>query len=161
MSGHLKNPFQRALLALVLACLPWFAAAQGFKCKQPDGSTSYQDHACAAGSTTSATVQTDMSGVDLGLSSIEGLDASCKANVQHTVSVCAPQLDNTLKRCYHSRLSAHCYLQMTGGTGVHREQVCVQQSSPCISEGISEAKRCVHQELQPACVQQVAAARRR
>ena len=154
----MRRPFERALLAAVLACMPWFAHAQGYKCKQADGSTSYQDHACGAGSTSSGTVSTDMSGIDLGLSSVEGLDASCKANVQHTVSVCAPQLDNTLKRCYHGRLSAHCYLQMTGGTGVHREQACVQQASPCISDGVSEAKRCVRQELQPACVQQIAAA---
>lgn len=153
--------FDRALLAVILACMPWLAHAQGFKCKQADGSTSYQDHACPAGSASSTSVQTDMSGIDLGLGSIEGLDPSCKANMQHTVSVCMPQIDNTVKACYHARLSAHCYLQMTGGTGVHREQACVQQASSCISQGVAEAQRCVRQYVQPACAEQVAAARRR
>ena len=153
--------FDRALLAVILACVPWLAHAQGFKCRQADGSTSYQDHACPVGTASSTSVQTDMSGIDLGLGSIEGLDPSCKANVQHTVSVCAPQIDNTVKRCYHARLSAHCYLQMTGGTGVHREQACVQQAGPCISEAVAEVQRCVRQYVQPACAEQVAAARRR
>ena len=151
---------QRAIVAALLACVPLLSQAQGFRCRQPDGSTSYQDHACAAGSS-SSTVQTDLSGLDLGLPGLEGLDPSCKANVQHTLSVCAPQLDNSLKRCYHSSLSARCYLVMTGGTGVKREQACVQQAMPCISQGMSEAKRCMRQELQPVCVQQAAAARNR
>jgi hypothetical protein len=128
--------FDRALLAVILVCMPWLAHAQGFKCKQADGSTSYQDHACPAGSASSAAVQTDM-------------------------SVCVPQVDNTVKRCYHARLSAHCYLQMTGGTGVHREHACVQQASACLSEGVAEVQRCVRQYVQPACAEQVAAARRR
>jgi hypothetical protein len=154
------NTIRRMIVAALLAGLPLLSLAQGFKCKQPDGSTSYQDHACASGSASTA-VQTDLSGVDLGLSAVEGLDPSCRANVQHTVSVCAPQVDNSVRRCYHSSLNAHCYLNMTAGTGVRREQACVQQAMPCISNGLSEAKRCVHQELQPACVEQVAAARRR
>ena len=154
------NSIQHTIAATILACLPLLSAAQGFKCRQPDGSTSYQDHACAAGSTTSGTVQTDMSGLDLGLSDIEGLDASCKANVQHAMSSCAPQLDNTLKRCYHANLTPHCYLQMTGGTGVKREPACVQRAMPCLSEGLSEARRCLRGEIQPACAQQVAAGKR-
>ena len=40
--------FERLLLAAVLACAPWLVHAQGFKCRQADGSTSYQDHACPA-----------------------------------------------------------------------------------------------------------------
>ncbi len=154
------NTIQRMVVAGLLAGLPLLSFAQGFKCRQPDGSISYQDHACAVGSS-STSVQTDMSGLDLGLPGVEGMDANCKANVQHTLSVCAPQLDNSLKRCYHANLSAHCYLQMTAGAGVRREQACVQQATPCISQGLSEARRCVRQELQPACVGQVAAARNR
>ncbi|MCK9689147.1 hypothetical protein [Scleromatobacter humisilvae] len=147
--------FHRALFAALLACVAGLAHAQGFKCKQPDGSTSYQDHACAAGSA-SSTVATDMSGFDIGsLPGYNNLDSSCQASAKHTVSVCVPQLDATLKRCYQSRLSAHCYVSMTGGTGVHRDPVCVQQATPCLRDGIGEATRCIVQQLPPTCQQQL------
>ena len=152
--------FERLLLAAILACAPGLVHSQGFKCRQADGSTSYQDHACPAESNSTA-VSTDLSGVDLGLASVEGLDPSCKANVQHAVSVCVSTADNSAKRCYHATLSTHCYLQMTAGAGVHREQACVQQATPCITDAVAEVKRCVHHELQPACVEQIAAAQRR
>ena len=146
---------ERALLAVVLACMPWFAQAQGFKCKQPDGSVSYQDHACAAGSASTA-VSTDMSGFDIAsLPGYENLDASCQASAKRMVSVCAPQIDATLKRCYQSHLSAHCYVSMTGGTGVHRDPVCVQQASPCLRDGLGESVRCIVQQLPPTCQQQL------
>ncbi len=101
------NP-HRPALAFVLACVPWLAHAQGFKCRQADGSVSYQDRACAAGSASTA-VQTDMSGFDIaGLPGYANLDSSCQGSAKHTVSVCVPQLDASIKRCYQSRLSARC-----------------------------------------------------
>lgn len=148
--------FEGALLAMVLACMPCLAHAQGFKCKQADGSVSYQDHACAPGSASSSAIQTDMSGIDIGtLPGFANLDASCQQAARHTVSVCVPQLDATLKRCYHARLSAQCYLQMTAGPGSHRDAACVQAATPCISQGLGEAQRCVVQQLPPTCQQQV------
>ena len=39
---------KRKLLALLI-CVPVFSHAQAFKCTQPDGSTTFQDHECAAG----------------------------------------------------------------------------------------------------------------
>lgn len=154
------NLIQRTLVAAVLACTPLLSLAAGFKCQQTNGSISYQDHPCAPNSASSSAIATDMSGMDLGLPALDGLDPSCKANVQHTISVCAPQVNNTVTRCYHASLTAHCYLQMTSGAGVHREQACVQQASSCIAEGVRDVQRCVRQEIQPACIQQAAALRR-
>lgn len=43
------------LRVLVLfACCPLFASAQGFKCKMPDGSLSFQEQPCPAGATSSS-----------------------------------------------------------------------------------------------------------
>jgi hypothetical protein len=152
----LVKRIEGALLAALLACAPWLAHAQGFRCQQPDGTVSYQDHACATGST-SSTVSTDMSGFDLaGLPGYKNLDTSCQASAKHTVSVCVPQLDTSLKRCYQSRLSAHCYVSMTAGTGVKRDPVCVQQATPCLRDGLGEAQRCIVQQLPPICQQQLA-----
>ena len=151
--------FHRALLAAVLACVAGLTHAQGFKCKQPDGSVSYQDHACASGSTSSA-VQTDMSGFDIGsLPGYNNLDSSCQASAKHTVSVCVPQLDASIKRCYQSRLSARCYVDMTASTGAHRDPVCVRAAMPCLQDGIGEATRCIVQQLPPTCQQQLAGRR--
>ena len=152
--------FERALLAALLACAPWLAYADGFKCRQADGSVSYQDHACAPGSASSTSISTDMSGFDLsGLPGYNHLDTSCQASAKHTVSVCVPELDAGLKRCYQGRLSAHCYLSMTGGTGVHRDPVCVQQATPCLSQALGEAQRCIVQQLPPTCQQELAGRR--
>jgi len=142
------------MLAAILACAPWLVHAQGFKCRQADGSTSYQDHACAVGAN-SAAASPGLNGIDLGLSPVEGLDPSCKANVEHAVSACAPAADESAKRCFHARLSTRCYLQMTAGAGVHRDEACVQQATPCITDATAEGKRCVHQELHPVCVEQL------
>lgn len=148
--------FERALLACVLACVPWFAHAQGFKCKLADGSVSYQDHACAPGSASSSAIQTDMSGIDVStLPGYNNLDSSCQQSAKHTVSVCVPELDASLKRCYHSRLSARCYVDMTASAGAHRDPVCVRQATPCVSDGLVEAQRCVVQQLPPTCQQQL------
>ena len=152
--------FERALLACVLACMPWFANAQGFKCKQADGSVSYQDHACAAGSASSSAIQTDMSGIDVNaLPGYSNLDSSCQQSAKHTVSVCVPQIDSSTKRCFHSRLSAHCYVDMTASAGAHRDPVCVRQATPCVSEVIADAQRCIVQQLPPTCQQQLAGQR--
>ena len=154
------NAIQRTIVAAAMACVPLLAPAQGFKCKQADGSVSYQDHACAPGSASSIAIQTDMSGIDIStLPGFRNLDASCQQSAKHTVSVCLPQIDATLKRCYHARLSAQCYLQMTAGPGSHRDAACVQAASPCISQGLGDAQRCVLQQLPSECQQQVAGGR--
>ena len=146
------NRFQRLVLALTLACVPWLAHAQGYKCKQADGSTSYQDHACPSGTASSSAVSTDQS-LDIGLPPLTGLDASCQQTVRRTVSGCMSPVQDSLKRCFQSRLSSHCNAQMLGGT--RRDPACVQQAMPCMSDGISEAKRCISNGVPPTCLSQL------
>jgi len=98
---------QRLVLAAMLACAPWLAHAQGYKCKQADGSVSYQDHACPAGTASSASVATDLS-LDSGMPQLEGLDAGCRQSARHMVSVCRGPADASLHQCWRARLTSLC-----------------------------------------------------
>ncbi len=49
-SAHLRL-FAGLLLATFMATLPLPSAAQAYKCKQPNGSTTFQDQPCPNGST--------------------------------------------------------------------------------------------------------------
>ncbi len=101
-----------------------------------------------------------MSGFDIaGLPGYKNLDSSCQASAKHTVSVCVPQLDASIKRCYQSRLSARCYVDMTASAGAHRDPVCVRQAMPCLQDGLGEAQRCIVQQLPPTCQQELAGRR--
>ena len=58
-----RVPMNRAILIATLAVLavPSFALAEMYKCKRPDGKTSFQDHPCEPGAAGSAVVVTDPS----------------------------------------------------------------------------------------------------
>jgi len=143
--------FQRVMLALTLACVPWLAHAQGYKCKQADGTTSYQDHACPSGTASSSAVATDQS-LDIGLPPLTGLDAPCQQNVHHAVSTCLSPIQDAIKRCYKVRLSSSCNAQMLAG---NRNATCAAQAAPCVQEGVYEARRCIVAALPPTCVSQL------
>ena len=147
------NRFQRLVLALTLACVPWLAHAQGYKCRQADGSTSYQDHACPSGTASSSAVSTDES-LDIGLPPLTGLDAPCQHTVRQTVSNCLSPVQETIKRCYKARLSSSCNAKMLAGGG-RRDAVCASQAAPCVQDGVTEAKRCIVNALPPTCVSQL------
>ena len=144
------NRFQRLVLALALACTPWLAHAQGYKCKQADGSVSYQDHACPSGAS-STTVSTDQS-LDIGLPPLTGLDASCQQSVHHAVSTCLSPIQDAIKRCYKVRLSSSCNAQLLAG---NRAGACAAQAAPCVQDGAIEGRRCIVNVLPPTCVNQL------
>ncbi len=148
------NRLARLLLAATLACTPWLVHAQGFKCKQADGSVSYQDHACPASTASSSAISTDMS-MDIGLPPLTGLDPGCQSSVHHAVSTCIPGIDTTIKRCWQQSLTPRCYLQVTAGPGSRRDSACVQAAIPCAQNGLNDAKRCVQRELPQACMAQL------
>jgi len=145
--------FQRLVLALTLACVPWLAHAQGYKCKQADGSTTYQDHACPSGTASSSAVSTDQS-LDIGLPPLTGLDAPCQQSVHHAVSGCMSPIQDTIKRCYKVRLSSSCNAAMLAGTG-RSNAACAAQAAPCVQDGVYEARRCIVSALPPTCVSQL------
>jgi hypothetical protein len=145
--------FQRLVLAVTLACMPWLAHAQGYKCRQADGTVSYQDHACPSGTASSSAVSTDQS-LDIGLPPLTGLDAPCQQSVHHAVSTCLSPVQDTIKRCYKSRLSSSCNAQMLAGNG-SRNAACASQAAPCVQDGVTEARRCIVNSLPPTCVSQL------
>ena len=147
------NRFQRLLLAVTLACVPWLAHAQGYKCRMADGTISYQDHACPASAASSSAVSTDQS-LDIGLPPLTGLDAPCQHTVHQAVSSCLSPVQDTIKRCYKSRLSSSCNAQMLAGNG-GRNATCAAQAAPCVQDGVVEARRCIVNTLPPTCVSQL------
>lgn len=155
--------FNRALLAALLACMPWVAHAQGYKCKQADGSVSYQDHACAAGTASSSAVPTDLSGGEQfrrSLPSTSGLDAGCQQATRQAMSVCLGGMDTTLKRCQATTMSPACRARMETRAGGTPDKACVQQALGCLSESLQGAQACFQRELPATCRAQIDAARR-
>jgi len=145
------NRFQRLVLALTLACVPWLAHAQGYKCRQADGSVSYQDHACPSGTASSTAVSTDQS-LDIGLPPLTGLDAPCQQSVHRAVTTCLSPIQDALKRCFKVRLSSSCNAQMLAG---NRNSTCSAQAAPCVQDGAAEGRRCIVNVLPPTCVSQL------
>lgn len=111
------NTMQRTIVAAALACVPLLALAQGYKCRQADGSISYQDHACAAGTASSSTVPTDSGGGAAaprgGVAPGGSSEASCEQSARHALSVCFAGTDVALKRCQATRMTAACRTQMS------------------------------------------------
>ena len=158
---------ERRLAALILACLPLFAQAQGYKCTQPDGSVSYQDHACAAGAASSRAVQTGTgAGAGAGAATAAnplaelGIDAKCRQSMEQSSKACSSTLDVSLKACWRTRLSPACYAQLTAPAGTPRDAACLQQGtqSNCMGDAVSAVQRCMQGRLPASCKQQMTAA---
>ena len=152
---------ERRLVALILACLPLLAQAQGYKCTQPDGSVSYQDHACAAGAASSSAVQTG-AGAATATNPLAGLgiDAKCNQSMTQASQGCSSTLDASFKACWRTRLSPTCYAQLTAPPGAPRDAACLQQGtqSNCMSDAVSAVQRCMLGRLPASCKQQIATA---
>ena len=157
------NTMQRTIVAAAMACVPLLALAQGYKCRQADGSISYQDHACAAGTASSSTVPTDSGGGAAaprgGLAPGGSVEASCEQSARHALSVCFAGTDVALKRCQATRMTAACRTQMST-PGVRPDPACANQAMTCLNESMQPAQACMERELPAACKQLIDAARR-
>ena len=157
------NAIRRSIAAAIMACLPLLAHAQGYKCKQADGSTSYQDHACAAGTASSSAVPTDLSGGETfrrGLPPMTSLDAGCQQAAKQALTVCLGGMDTTLKRCQASSMTPTCQAQMNARFRGSHDEVCAKQALGCLSQSLQGAQACMQRELPASCMQQIDAARR-
>ena len=157
------NKIQRTIVATIVLCAPLLALAQGYKCKLPDGSVSYQDHPCAAGAASSSAVPMDLGGseqIRRGLPSVTGLDAGCQQLAKQAMSVCLGGMDSTLKRCQATTMTPSCRAQMDGPRGGNQDQACVKQALGCLSESMQGTQACIQRELPATCRQQIDAARR-
>jgi hypothetical protein len=156
------NAIQRTIVALAVACVPLLALAQGYKCKQADGSVSYQDHACAAGTASSSALPTDIGGATALRNSLPpsgSLDASCEQSARHALSTCFSGMDVALKRCQATRMTSACNAQMAT-PGVRPDPACASQAMTCLGESLQPAKACMDRELPAACKQKIDAYRR-
>ena len=154
---------QRTIVALIMLCVPVLAQAQGFKCKQSDGSVSYQDHACAAGTASSSAVPMDLGGgerIRRSLPPAGALDARCQQSLKQGMSVCLGRMDGTLKRCQATTMTATCRAQMDGPRSGPHDQACVKQALGCLTESLQGTQACIQGELPADCRQQFDAAMR-
>jgi len=152
---------RRQIVVALFACAPLLALAQGYKCKQADGSVSYQDHACAAGTASSSALPTDRGGAAAlrsGLPPSGSLDAGCEQSAKHALSVCFGGMDVALKRCQAAKMTPACNAQMST-PGVRPDPVCARESMNCLGEALQPAKACMDRELPAACRQQIDAYR--
>ncbi len=157
------NKIRHGIVAAIVLCMPLLALAQGYKCKQADGSVSYQDHACAAGTASSSAVPMDRGGgeqIGRALPPTAGLDSSCQQPAKHAMSVCMGAMDTTLKHCQATTMTPTCRAQMDGPRDGKHDDVCVKQALGCLGQSMSGVKACFQRELPPACMQQIDAARR-
>jgi hypothetical protein len=155
---------RRQVVAILITCASLLAHAQGYKCKQADGSVSYQDHACAAGTASSSAVPTDLGGGEAfrrGLPPMTSLDGGCQQAAKQALTVCFGAMDTTLKRCQSTSMTATCRAQMNGPRNGPHDEVCAKQALGCLSESLQGTQACFQRELPPACMQQVEAARRK
>lgn len=154
---------RRRIVAVLIACMPVLALAQGYKCRQADGSISYQDHACAAGSASSSALPADLGGAAAlrnDLAPGAGLDAGCQQSARHALSVCFAGMDAPLKRCQAARLTPECNAQMST-PGVRPDPSCARPAMACLGESLQNTKACMDRELPAVCRQQIDAYRNR
>ena len=157
------NTMQRTIVAVAMACVPLLALAQGYKCRQADGSISYQDHACAAGTASSSPVPTNSGG---GAAATPhgvpapggGAQAGCEQSARHALSVCFAGTDVALKRCQAARMTAACRTQMST-PGVRPDPDCANQAMVCLNESLQPTQACMDRELPAACKQMIEAYR--
>ena len=154
---------QRTIVAMFVLCVPLLSLAQGFKCKQADGSVSYQDHACAAGTASSSAVPMDLGGGEQfrrSLPPVGTLDAKCQQSAKQAMTVCLGALDGSNKRCQATTMTPTCQAQMNGPRSGPHDPACVKQSLGCLTQSMQGAQACFLRELAPACRQQFDAAMR-
>ena len=158
------NKLHHAAVAAIvtLTCSTLLAQAQGYKCKQADGSISYQDHACAAGTASSSALPSDLGGAQTLRDSLPpsgSLDANCEQSSRHALSVCLAGTDTTLKSCQTAKMSPACRRQMST-PGVRPDPACAGQAMTCLGESLRPAQACMEQEIPLACRQKIEAYRR-
>ena len=154
---------ERCFVALILACLPMLAQAQGYKCTRPDGSVSYQDRACAVGAASSSAVPTGAGAATATATNPLaqlGIDAKCNQSMQTSAQACSSTLDASVKACWRTRVPPTCYAQLTAPPGVPRDAACLQQAtqSSCMSDAVAASQRCTLDRLPASCKQQIATA---
>ena len=158
------NAMHRAVVAALVACATLVAHAAGYKCQQADGSVSYQDHACAAGTASSSAVPTDLGSGEAfrrGLPPMTSLDATCQQAAKQALSVCLGGMDTALKRCQATSMTPTCRAQMNGPRNGPHDEVCAKQALGCLSESMQGVQGCFQRELPAGCMQQIEAARRK
>lgn len=156
------NTIHTAVVAALVACAPLLAHATGYKCKQADGSVSYQDHACAAGTASSSALPTDLSGGEAsrsGLPPMASLDASCQQAAKRALPACLGGMDAALKRCQATSMTPACRAQMDGPRNGPHDEACAKQALGCLSESMQGVQGCFQRELPAGCMQQIEAAR--
>ena len=157
------NTVRRTIVATIMACASLLAHAQGYKCKQADGSVSYQDHACAAGTASSSAVPTDLGGGETfrrSLPPMTSLDANCQQAAKHALSACLGGMDTALKRCEATSMTPTCQAQMNGPRNGPHDEACAKQALGCLSQSLQGTQACMQRELPAGCMQQIDAARR-
>jgi hypothetical protein len=156
------NTFHHAAVAVIMACSTLLVQAQGYKCKQTDGSISYQDHACAAGTASSSALRSDLGGAQTLRDSLPpsgSLDANCEQSARHALSVCFAGTDATLKNCQAAKMSPACRTQMST-PGVRPDTACASQAMTCLGGAQRLAQACMEREIPAACRQKIEAYRR-
>jgi hypothetical protein len=115
----------RAAVAIALAYL-MSAHAETFKCKQPDGSTAFQDFACGTSApgpaAKSAPKTTPLpAGGSLPPSGqyAPGSNPACAPENAVALKVCMPQFNEAISRCAASTLSPVCAQQFQGPVEKH------------------------------------------
>jgi hypothetical protein len=157
----------RRLLAAMLLVAAGHASAQGYKCRQADGSTSYQDHPCAAGTASSSVLpggaggptspkELEAAGIYTGA---QGVDAGCQQSARRALTVCLGSLKPDVERCEQRTMSADCRAKELASNGRSRDQACVQQQFTCNVQALGATKQCLDRELPAACRAQIDAAR--
>ncbi len=157
------NTTRRTIVAAIMACASLLTHAQGYKCKQADGSTSYQDHACAAGTASSSAVPTGHAGNEAtpqGLPPVTSLDTNCQGQAKQTLDSCMGRLAADQKRCQAATMAPTCLAQANGARGLPQDEACVEQAKSCLGEAIQGVQACYQRELPAACKQQIDAYRR-
>lgn len=156
------NTFRHAVVTAIMVCSTLLAQAQGYKCKQTDGSVSYQDHACGAGTASSSALPSDLGGgqtLHQSLPPSGSLDANCEQSAKHALSVCFAGTDATLKSCQAAKMTPACRTQMST-PGVRPDPACANQALTCLGESLRPAQTCMERDIPAACRQKIEAYRR-
>ncbi|MGZ3239780.1 MAG: DUF4124 domain-containing protein [Burkholderiaceae bacterium] len=144
-------------LTILFICAPLFAYAQVYKCKQPDGSTTFQDQECPSGATSSQ-IESKSKNTHPTSESLQkfGLDASCQQELNSAANNCGPTLDVALKQCLREKLSSPCWDQIAAPPSVKRDSACMQeaQAANCIPQATLATQQCMQRTLSAKCNQQ-------
>ena len=129
--------------------------AQIYKCKQIDGSTSFQDHACETGTTGKQIDSKTPDSVPASETMQKlGFDSSCQQEANITANKCSSALNDSLQTCWKQKLSLACFNQVSSPPSVKRDDSCIEQAMQCSPEGLEGVKRCVQENSSTKCNQQ-------